>query len=44
MKATIDFLKMKQEKEKITMITAYDFPSAKLVEQAGTDMILIGDS
>ncbi|MFO7197327.1 3-methyl-2-oxobutanoate hydroxymethyltransferase, partial [Enterococcus faecium] len=29
---------------KITMITAYDYPSAKNVEQAEADMILVGDS
>lgn len=38
------FIKMKQNQEKITMITSYDYPSAKLVEQAQTDMILVGDS
>ena len=44
MKQTTDFFQMKQNNEKITMITAYDFPSAKLAEQAGVDMILVGDS
>ncbi|WP_082234014.1 3-methyl-2-oxobutanoate hydroxymethyltransferase [Halobacillus massiliensis] len=38
------FLKMKEEKNKITMVTAYDYPSAKTAEQAGMDMILVGDS
>lgn len=40
----IDFQKMKEAKNKITMITAYDFPSAKMVEEADVDMILVGDS
>ncbi|SHE70518.1 ketopantoate hydroxymethyltransferase [Marinitoga hydrogenitolerans DSM 16785] len=37
------FLKMKN-KEKIAMITAYDYISAKIAEAAGIDMILVGDS
>ncbi|MCA1058355.1 3-methyl-2-oxobutanoate hydroxymethyltransferase [Rossellomorea aquimaris] len=44
MKQTTDFLKMKSEKEKISMITAYDYPSAKAAEEAGIDVILVGDS
>lgn len=35
---------MKQKQTKISMVTAYDFPSAKQVEAAGIDMILVGDS
>ncbi|MGG3519982.1 3-methyl-2-oxobutanoate hydroxymethyltransferase [Bacillus pseudomycoides] len=44
MKTTIDFLKMKEKGEPITMLTAYDYPSAKLSEEAEVDMILVGDS
>ncbi len=39
-----DFLKMKQAGEKISMLTAYDYPSAQWVEEAGIDTILVGDS
>lgn len=39
-----DFMKMKQAHEKITMLTAYDYPSARWVEEAALDMILVGDS
>lgn len=35
---------MKHNKEKITMLTAYDFSMAKIIENAGIDMILVGDS
>ncbi|MGJ9382011.1 3-methyl-2-oxobutanoate hydroxymethyltransferase [Salipaludibacillus sp. CF4.18] len=44
MKTTADFKKMKQEKEPIVMVTAYDAPSALLAEKAGVDTILVGDS
>ena len=43
-KTTPDFEKMKQAGEKISMLTAYDYPSAQWVEEAGVDMILVGDS
>ena len=44
MKSTTDFIKMKERQEKIVMITAYDYPAAKFSEEAGVDMILVGDS
>ena len=44
MKTTSDFLKMKQTGEKIVMMTAYDYPAARFAEDAGVEMILVGDS
>jgi 3-methyl-2-oxobutanoate hydroxymethyltransferase len=35
---------MKENGEQIVMVTAYDFPSAKVVEEAGVDLVLVGDS
>ena len=35
---------MKDNKEKITMLTAYDFSTAKYIDESGIDSILIGDS
>lgn len=38
------FQKMKDNNEKITMLTAYDFSTAKYIDECGVDSILIGDS
>ena len=35
---------MKQQGEPIVMVTAYDFPSAQVAEEAGVDIVLVGDT
>ena len=45
MRITItDIKEMKQKKEKIPMLTAYDYVTAKMVDEAGVPLILVGDS
>ena len=39
-----DFQKMKEEGEKITMISAYTYPLARIIDDVGIDSILVGDS
>lgn len=43
-KTILDFKKAKENNERISMLTAYDYSSAKLIDEAGVDSILIGDS
>lgn len=45
MRVTISEIKqMKQRKEKIPMLTAYDYVTARMVDEAGVPLILVGDS
>jgi len=39
-----DFYKMKKNGEKVVWITSYDYPTGQFAEEAGVDMILVGDS
>ncbi|MBU0994371.1 MAG: 3-methyl-2-oxobutanoate hydroxymethyltransferase [Proteobacteria bacterium] len=39
-----ELLKMKQAKEKIVALTAYDYPFARMVDESGVHIILVGDS
>ena len=43
-KLTIPELQARKGKERFTMLTAYDAPMARLVDEAGIDVILVGDS
>ena len=43
-KTILDIGRMKEQQEKISVLTAYDYPFAQLMDAAGIDMILVGDS
>jgi len=42
--SVLDLQKMKERGEKITWLTAYDYPTAQFAEEAGLEMLLVGDS
>ncbi|BDV01287.1 3-methyl-2-oxobutanoate hydroxymethyltransferase [Thermodesulfomicrobium sp. WS] len=44
MKGVLEFAQAKVQGHKLVMVTAYDYPSAYFAEQAGVDLILVGDS
>lgn len=45
MKKTLDYLKNKKKiNQKINVLTSYDYPTTKILEEANVDMIILGDS
>ncbi|MGQ9801163.1 MAG: 3-methyl-2-oxobutanoate hydroxymethyltransferase [Candidatus Saccharicenans sp.] len=44
-RVTVCYLQeLKKQKQKITALTAYDYPTARILDEAGVDIILVGDS
>jgi 3-methyl-2-oxobutanoate hydroxymethyltransferase len=44
-KVTVPSLKLSKERgERLVCLTAYDYPTARIIDEAGTDIILVGDS
>lgn len=43
-KSVLTFRNAKQKNERLTMLTAYDYSSAKLIDASGIDSVLVGDS
>jgi 3-methyl-2-oxobutanoate hydroxymethyltransferase len=43
-KSILDFYNMKASGKKVAWLTSYDFPTAQFAEEAGLDMLLVGDS
>jgi 3-methyl-2-oxobutanoate hydroxymethyltransferase len=39
-----DLVERKRNRQRIVMLTAYDYPGARMADEAGVDMILVGDS
>ncbi len=44
MKISINDIRQAKNRRKLTMLTAYDYPLASIIDKAGIDMILVGDS
>ena len=45
MKTTVeDIFQQKKSRKKITVLTAYDFPTARILDESNIDIILVGDS